>query len=132
MLTITPLDEIIVECQEYDNFLNTELEDDLNVISERGNKLIVIMARTGKMMADARYWLNDHRKQEVDLIIDEFKHFKLSAKVQNAKVDSICKEEQLVLDWCERLNRTATHQLDWMRTKLSFIKEELKLTRSGY
>ena len=50
----------------------------------------------------------------------------LSAKAQNALVDSIAADEHKLVDWLERLNATCTHQIGAMRSLLSYEKENLK------
>ena len=98
-------------------------------VIERGNDLQVYMARTGKMLADAKYMLNKQKHQDTMNIVREFIiDQKLSAKVQNAMIDGICKEWQYLVDWIERLNAACTHQLDWCRSVNSKNKEELRLS----
>ncbi|GAB6121121.1 hypothetical protein [Dysgonomonas termitidis] len=50
-----------------------------------------------------------------------------TSKAVNKIIDSLCKEEQYLVNWCERLNRSATHQLEWCRTLISKAKEEMRL-----
>ena len=40
------------------------------------------------------------------------------------------KEEQYLVDWCERINRTATHQLEWCRTLIAKARAEMALAPS--
>ena len=96
----------------------------------RGNDLAVYVARTGKLLADSKYWLNKARNSEVlETLRETAKNAKATAKAVNALVDSICREEQYLVDWCDRCNRTATHQLSWCVTIISKAKEEMKLGR---
>jgi len=129
---ITPFEDLITECQSIDEFLNTEISDDMYVVTERGNRLAVFIARTGKMLADAKYWLNTETKTEAIEIIKQITSAKYSAKIQNALIESVAKEQQYIVDWCERLNKTATHQLGWCRTLISKAKEEMRLTGTNF
>jgi hypothetical protein len=52
--------------------------------------------------------------------------------VQNSLIDSLCKDEQYLVDWLERLNRAVTHQQEAMRSLLSYEKENLRISKTGY
>lgn len=120
------------EAQQIQEFLEITTSDDPQEVIERGNDLQVYMARTGKLLADAKYILNDQKRHEtMDIIRDFIIDQKLSAKVQNALIDGLCKEEQYLVDWIDRLNAACTHQLDWCRSVNSKNKEEMRLTNIG-
>lgn len=120
------------EAQQIQEFLEITMSDDPQEVIERGNDLQVYMARTGKLLADAKYILNDQKRHEtMDIIRDFIIDQKLSAKVQNALIDGLCKEEQYLVDWIDRLNAACTHQLDWCRSVNSKNKEEMRLTNIG-
>ena len=53
------------ECQKIQDYLEVIIPDDLNMIVERGNELTVYIARTGKMLADAKNVLNEKMQSEV-------------------------------------------------------------------
>jgi hypothetical protein len=120
------------EAQKIQDFLEITMSDNPAEVVERGNDLVVYISRTGKMLADAKLILNESLKNETmqtikDFIIDK----KLSAKVQNALIDGLCREQKYMVDWIERLNATCTHQLDWCRSLVSKNKEEMKYNNIG-
>jgi len=126
MLThITPFRELLAECKSIDEFMNVTMSEDPNEAVERGNTLITYIARTGKMLADAKYHKNAKMEDETIKIIEELLDKKYSAGIQNALIKSVAKEEQYLVDWCDRLNATATHQTEWCRTVISKAKAEL-------
>jgi hypothetical protein len=130
---IIPYDQLITEAKDIQSYMEITPSDNPQEISERIVSLGVYIARTGKMLADAKYHLNRKRKDEtVELIQNMLDNKKLSAKVQNLLIDSICRDEQYLVDWIERLNRTATHQLDAMRSLLSYERENLRISKTGY
>ena len=130
---ITPYNEIAKESEQIQSFCEITPGDNPQEIAERIADLGVYIARTGKMLADAKYWLNQKKKDEtVELITTLISKDKLSAKVQNALIESICKDEQYLVDWIERLNRTCIHQNEAMRSLLSYEKENLRISKSGY
>lgn len=129
-LNITPKNQILAELNEIDGFLNITMSENPEEAVVRGNDLAAYVARTGKMLADAKYHLNEAKNSEVmETLREAAKNAKATAKAVNALIDSLCREEQYMVDWCERANRTATHQLSWCVTVISKAKEEMKLGR---
>ncbi len=128
ILNITPKNRIEAELTEIDKFLNITMSENPEEALMRGNSLAVYVARTGKMLADAKYWLDEAMKSEVlETLRETAKDSKITAKAVNALIDSLCKEERFLVNWCERNNRTATHQLSWCVTVISKAKEEMKM-----
>lgn len=132
-LNITPNNQILDELSSIDSFLNITMSEQAQEAVMRGNDLAVYIARTGKLLADAKYHLNAKKKTEVfDTLRETASKAGATSKAVNAIIDSLCKEEQYLVDWCERLNRTATHQLEWCRTLISKAKEEMRLAPQSY
>lgn len=129
---MTDYQQLKTEAQAIQNFLEITMSDDPQEVIERGNDLQVYMARTGKMLADAKYILNEQKRTETMNVVQEFIiDQKLSAKVQNALIDGLCREAQYLVDWIDRLNAACTHQLDWCRSVNSKNKEEMRLNNLG-
>lgn len=121
---IQKLEEIEIESVEIYGFVTSTIPDDMSVLPEIGSELSVLVARTGKMLADAKYYQNC----AIKMGIDKHKIEKLSPSVLKALVETECTRENYIVDLIERLNRTATHQLDWVRTLISKGKEEMRLS----
>ena len=127
-LLITSREQIYEELNSIDSFLNTTMSENAEEAVLRGNDLAVYVARSGKLLADAKYWLNESMKSEVmETLINTAKNAKSTSTAINALVNSLCREERYLVDWCERCNRTATHQLSWCVTIISKAKEEMKM-----
>lgn len=127
-LLITPKEQIYKELTDIDNFLNITMSENPEEAIQRGNDLNVYMARTGKLLADAKYWFNKAMNSEtMRTLAETAKNAKATATATNALVNSLCREERYLVDWCERCNRTATHQLSWCVTVISKAKEEMKM-----
>ena len=102
-------------------------------MKERIVTLMTYLACTGEMLAQAKKLLRAKKTSEIQkTIIAIAKESCLSASVQNALLDSICEEENYLVDYIERINRTCTHQLDALRSLLSYEKEGMRLNKSGY
>ena len=126
-LNITPPEEILQELQTIDDFLNITMSEQPEEAVARGNDLAVYIARTGKLLADAKHHLNEKMKDQVfENLRVAGKETKTTATAINAIIKSLCKEEQYLVDWCERQNRSATHQLEWCRSVLSKARAEMQ------
>ena len=120
------------EATEMQAYLETLPEDNPDALSERIKILAVYQARSGYMLAEVKKTLSEKKKAEiVNTIIAIAKENYLSAKAQNALVDSIATDEQFMVDWLDRINAACKHQLDAVRSLLSFEKEVYKTSNYG-
>lgn len=127
-LIITTPEDIIQELTAIDSFLNITMSEDAEEAVSRGNDLAAYISRTGKLLADAKYHLNEKKKSDVFEVLEKTaKQAGATATAINAIVNSLCKEEQYLVDWSDRCNRAATHQLDWCRTLISKAKAEMQI-----
>lgn len=130
-LLITPKEQILTELQSIDSLLNMTMSEDAAEAVQRGNDLAVYVARTGKLLADSKFWLNQSMNSEVIQALKETaKEARVTATAVNALINSICREERYLVDWCERCNRAATHQLSWCVTVISKAKAEMQMSGS--
>ena len=128
-LLITPQEQILKELMDIDGFLSITMSENAEEAVQRGNDLAVYVARSGKLLADAKYWLNQAMNSEtMKTITDTAKNAKATATAINALVSSLCREERYLVDWCERCNRSATHQIDCCRTLISKAKAEMQMS----
>ncbi len=104
--------------------------DDANVLVDRLTDLNHYMARTAVMLAEAKM-IQDKS------LLDAYMSYSSSgipmpASAVNKMVASACGEANMLVNWIDSLNRALVHIGENMRTQISFSKEQLKLTRSGY
>ena len=131
-MIITPYDDLKKEVEEIQAFAEITVSEDMAEVVNRGNDIVVYIARTGKMQADARYHLEVKRKGGALHVVSQLMEgVKMSATVQNALINSLSAEELSLYESIERLNRTCTHQLEWCRTLISKAKEEMRLSNIG-
>lgn len=121
---ITDLQSIKNELVIIQDYLEITPSEEITEIEDRGNQLIVYIARTSKLLADAKYHKNE--KLNSTFVNDIKKISCLSASLANKFVDSLCKDENHLIDWCERLNRASTHGYEWTRSLLSKATAEWK------
>lgn len=132
-LSITPFEDLYNEAESIQSFLEITMSEDASEAQLRGNELMVYIARTGKMKADAKYRLNTKKQSEVMETLRQVAKGTpyATSKAVNAMIDSLCKEEEFLYDMIERLNRTSTHQYEWCRTLISAAKAEFLLTKNS-
>ncbi|WP_051290797.1 hypothetical protein [Dysgonomonas capnocytophagoides] len=124
---------IIEEAQQIQSYLDTTCSENPEEVLERIRVIMPYISRTAFMLAEAKKALRAKKSDEIQAQICEIVNLQfLSAKVQNALLDSIAKEESYMVDWLERLNAAATHQVDALRSILSYERESLRLNKSGY
>ncbi len=123
---MTTIENLEKEADDVYSFLDISVEDDIIQATEKGNLLAVYINRTGRMLAEAKYHLNEAMNYEAVKIIKEITSSKYSAKVQNALVDSVCKRERYLVDRIEQLNKTAKYQINFCITVISKIKAEMQ------
>jgi hypothetical protein len=127
------IDDIKKEATEIQSYLEILVSENPEEISNRIAYLMSYMARSGNMLAQAKKDLRAKKTLEISkTIIKIAKASHLSATVQNALLDSICEEESYLVDWIERINRGCVHQIDGLRSLLSYDKEEMRLRQTGY
>lgn len=126
------MDSLKSELDQYQSFLEDKITEELETVILRGNELAVIIARTGYLLAFSRQTLNEKMQSEIMQSLKKIAKetpFATSRTV-NALIDSLCREERFIVDWIDRLNRTATHQIEYCRTLISLAKQEKYSTRS--
>lgn len=115
------------EAQKIQDYLDVMVSSDPAELVDRIATLMTYMARSGEMLAQAKKILRAKKTTEISkTIISIAKEQCLSASVQNALLDSICEDESYMVDWIERINRTCTHQIDGLRSLLSYEKEQMR------
>lgn len=122
------MDQISEELKNIQSDLEVEMSEDANEAQYRGNKLAVHMARTGKLLADAK--IHRDRKLSSEVVENLKKVVQLPASTANKFVDALCYDENYLVNWAERVNRSCTHQLDWCRTIISKAKAEMSAFNS--
>ncbi len=116
------------EARKIQDYLDVTVSSDPAELVDRIATLMTYMARSGEMLAQAKKLLRSRKTSEISkTIISIAKEQFLSATVQNALLDSICEEEAYMVDWIDRINRTCTHQIEGLRSLLSYEKEQMRL-----
>ena len=132
-LNITPPAQIAEELTAIDSFLCITCSEQPEEAVARGNDLAVYIARSGKLLADAKHNLDTKLKNEIfDTLKTAAKQAGATSKAINKIIDSLCADEQYIVTWADRTNRAATHQQDWLRTLISKAKTEMQVSNNMY
>lgn len=121
------------ETQQIQDYLDITCSENPEEVLERIRAIMPYISRTAFMLAEAKKALRRKKATEIsNTIINIAKEQCLSAKVQNTLIDSIAEEEAYLVDWLDRLNAAATHQVDALRSILSYERENLRINKTGY
>lgn len=130
---MTKYEELLNEAIDIQHYMEITCSDNPDEMIERIITIGVYRARTGVMLADAKKMYRRKRASEItEKIIEIAKQGYLSAKIQNALVESIAEDEAYLVDFLDRLNAACTHEQDALRSILSYEKESLRLNNTGY
>ena len=119
------------EIAELQSYLEITTTSNPMEIQERLSELMVYLARSSELLAVARKELRKKKSSEISqTIIAVAKETNLSSKVQNQLLDCIAEEEAFLVDWLDRINSTIVHQIDGLRSLLSYAKEEMRMANN--
>lgn len=111
-------------------FLEEMVVNDGNLLFERLTQTNIYLARSGQLLAQVKQ-IQDEDALEVFNSYPEY-IAKLSATLAKQFVSANLSEVNYYVNWLDRLNRAFVHSGDNIRTQMSFLKEELRLNKSGY
>ncbi len=112
------------------HFLEQPTGDDPTVMIAKLEQLNTYLARSGYLLAEAKKMRNEHIKFSFDTKGSEIKSYPPS--VVKSLIGAFTSKDSYYVDWLDRLNSSAVHIGDNLRTQISYSKEELRLTKSGY
>ena len=92
------IQDLTAEAGEISSYLQATLQGSPEEIQRRMADTMAYVARTGEMLAEAKRMLRKRKSEEIqNTIIAIAKENCLSAKVQNALLDSIAEEEAFLV-----------------------------------
>jgi hypothetical protein len=114
--------------------INTEIEslgpmetNSTDALIEIGTRLAGYLPYTGQQMAMAKKIMLDKRAVTYEVLMS--KTSILSASNMKDYIASKTSDDQYNYDVCERCNRSIVHVLDYLRSVLSTLKEEMKISQ---
>lgn len=124
------MQKILTEIEEMQAFLEITTSEKPEELVQRLSDLNVYLARSGKLLAD----MMEMQDKATALVFDEKKAYiaGLSTTLAKKFVESQTAEINGLVKWLDRINSTCSHQSANIRTQISFAKENLRLTKTGY
>lgn len=114
------IEEIQKEIIEITEFCSCHYDQSNGIeVSERITCLNVYLARSSVLLSEAQFLFDERFAEETQKLIG---NETITASTINNLAKSRCATEGKLLRLVERINRTVTHQLDSLRTQLSFLK----------
>jgi hypothetical protein len=116
------------EIKTMQEYLEIETSENPNEICERICTINVYMARSSRMLAEAKA---HRRKAEKDVMGSLPDFGNMPANTLKKYLEVCAYEWYEIEDALESLYKTCVHALDSMRSLLSYTKEDMRLSRSG-
>lgn len=108
-------------------FLEQRAGAEATDVIERLELLNVMVAQSGACLADARYYQDQVVNGAIHEALLKAYNERLSASVINQFIKSTAKEYNYLVNIFDRINATAVHQIDSLRSILSYKKSEMLL-----
>jgi len=121
------IEAMIKEAAGIQTFMEEPPTEIAEVLVERLAYANVYIARTGKLLADAKRMLNDRMVEVYEEKGDSL--MKVGSTLAQKIMLAYCKDESFLVDWYDRLNRGLVHSADNLRTLISFAKENMRVER---
>lgn len=122
--------QLIKMAQAIQEFLEQDVSDNPNDLVDRLSTINTFLATSGKALADAKLLQDSKVKKLYDDYFNQILGF--SPTVATKFINAMTDNENYLVNWLDRINRTLVHSGDNIRTQVSFAKEELRLTKQGY
>lgn len=131
-INIAHPEQIFKACTEMQSFLESHYEaDNPNACVLRMQQCENYMALSGKLLADAKHRLRELEESSIIKAVIEGQQKRMATTTVNKYIDSLTRNYAYLVDWCDRINRAATHSADFQRTIISKLKEEMRLAGYG-
>lgn len=124
---MTPKEQLKETAVKMQAYLEEKPGSEPNDLIDRLENLQVLIAKSGAYLADAKYHLDQRKNDSITQALKEAMAGDWSITIIHKKIDALCKDENYLVNWFDRINRSGTHQLDAVRTILSYRKTEMQL-----
>lgn len=124
MINRFTIEQLAAKADKMQKYLELEPSSEPNDLVERINNLGILVSQSGKMLADAKYYKDFIVNGAIMEVIQKCYEEKLSATTINKFVESAAKDQSYLVNWIDRINSAATHQLDGLRSVISYRKAE--------
>lgn len=99
--------------------------DDPEALVNRATHIASIMATTGKMLADAKYWRDKAMKESILTQLKDAKRSGIPASIMNELIKADCRDLNYLVNWIEQSDKDCKYQIELLRTLISLRKQEM-------
>ena len=118
---------LLLKAEKFQKYLEEKPGTEADDLIERASLLSILIAKSGQCLADAKYIQDEIVNGAIMEAIQNFYSEKLSPSTVNKFVTTAAKEANYLVNWLDRINATATHQLEGIRSMLSYRKAEMTI-----
>lgn len=105
--------------------------DNMDAVITRAQQLEIYLAQSSKLLADAKFNYSEFMNSNFIQGIKDAVKVNMPISLTNKYMESLCRDLKYQVDWCDRVNATITHELDFSRTLISKIKMEMNALNFG-
>ena len=109
------------------SFLEQKASDQEEGLIDRLELLQVLLAQSGNYLAEAKYLLDIRKNDSITQSLKEALAGDWSTTIIHKKIDALCREENFLVNRFDRINSSAVHQIDALRSILSYRKAQMNL-----
>jgi len=117
-------DQLQPKADAMNAYLQEKANDEPHDIIERINNLSILISQSGEYLAAANYYKDTLIHSEIMKIMREGMVDRLSATALNKLVNALAKDESFLVNQFDRINSAGVHQMDALRSVLSYRKTE--------
>ena len=108
-------------------YLETPAGHEPQELIDRIEYLNILIAKSGQLLAEAKFIQDEVVNKGLLQAMEDGLDNKLTPSLINKFVSSSAKNINYLVNWADRINASATHPLDGIRTIISYKKAELNL-----
>lgn len=120
-------EELEVKIEGFQKFIERKMGKSPEQIMEHAELLSIMIGQSGNCLADAKYLQDTVINGAIMEALSKAYEERLSPSVINKFVTTAGKDLNYLVNRLDRINATATHQLDYIRTLLSYEKAKMTI-----
>ena len=120
-------DELKIKADKMQSFLEQKSSDQEEGLIDRLELLQVLLAQSGDCLANAKYLLDMRKNDSITQSLKDALAGDWSTTIIHKKIDALCREENFLVNRFDRINSSAVHQIDALRSILSYRKAQMTL-----
>ena len=120
-------EELLLKADKFQKDLEEKTGSEPNDLITRAENLSILIAQSGQCLADAKYLQDTVINGAIMEALKNAYEERLSPSVINKFVSTAGKEFNYLTNRFDRINAAATHQLEGIRSILSYRKAEMSM-----